>query len=333
MLNNLMKYYIQRDKLKYFSIFIIATAIVLCTACNIKSQELPLHNKRVLILGNSITQNGQYVDFMEYYLRKEYPKQTLDIISIGLSSETISGDSEPDNPFPRPWLYKRLENALDLTKPDLVLACYGMNDGIYSEKDSTRFNNYKNGIKNLTTTLGDRDIEIILLTPTPFDPDPAKERLVQEGEPQSYKNPYHKYAEVLSAYSDWLVSLDGIKVVNLNSYLNEKLENIKAIKTDSTFVPDAVHPNSIGHYYMAEKVLKDLYPSIAMEANVLSELNRLSNDSLFIVVSKRRQTRSKGWLDYIGYTRNGKTVKSNNIEQTIKSEMALDAEIKKLLED
>ena len=98
--------------------------------------------KRILFLGNSITWAGNYVNDVEAYLRVQYPKRQLEFINVGLSSETVSGLSEPGHAggsFPRPDLHERLSRVLKQTKPDLVFACYGMNDGIYMPFDNERF--------------------------------------------------------------------------------------------------------------------------------------------------------------------------------------------------
>jgi lysophospholipase L1-like esterase len=292
-----------------------------------EEQSLPLHNKKVLILGNSITQNGKYVDFIEYYLRKHYPKNTLDIISIGLGSETASGDSEADHPYPRPCIHNRLDKALRETKPDLVLACYGMNDGIYSNLSDERFNNYKSGILKLKDKVEALGAKIIFLTPTPFDA--SSKKVYDSLEMYSYTKPYANYNEVLKTYGKWLKTIEGVHVIDLNTFVGNKLENLKSKFPDSTFVPDAVHPNKTGHFYMAKKVLNDLYPDIAIK-DAVSEINQLESDSLFNLVSQRRAIRSNGWLRYIGYIR-GDTVKLKDIAPTIKHVNDLEVKIGEIL--
>lgn len=312
--------------------FWVIIFIILLSSCNKSDSKLfPLHNKKVLILGNSITQNGRYVDFLEYYLRKNYPDKSLNIISIGLSSETISGDSEEGRAFPRPYLYTRLDRAIKLTKPDVVIACYGMNDGIYSKKDSVRFSNYKTGILNLKNKIETHGAKLILLTPTPFDSNSVKERLSKENEIQSYNHPYFNYNQVLKDYANWLISLKNIKVINLHSALSKELFVIKKNNPDSTFIPDAVHPNDIGHFYMAKKVIADLYPKIIIK-DAISEMEQLEKDSLFYLIKIRRNTRSKGWLNHIGY-KSEKIVKSDNIDSTISKVKIFDTKINKLLKN
>lgn len=316
--------------MKTFKSFIFLIIVILTISCGKQEQDTyPLHNKKVLILGNSITQNGRYVDFIEYYLRKNFPEKKLDIISIGLSSETVSGDSEAEHPFPRPCIHSRLDDALKATTPDLVIACYGMNDGIFSAKDDTRFNNYKEGIKKLRTKVESTGAQLILLTPTVFDPDPAKSRIASDNEPQSYKHPYYNYNQVLKDYSNWLTNLESTKVINLHGYLSQELKSLKTKYPDSTFIPDAVHPNQTGHFYMAKKILSELYPQITIN-DAISETENLKTDSLFLLTSKRRALRSTGWRNYIGYSR-GKVVKSDDISSTINAVKAFDIEIAELL--
>ncbi len=320
----------KRNTMKSFKWPLLIAVLIIAASCvHHKNKSDALHQKRVLILGNSITQDGAYVDYLEYYLRKQYPKRALDIISIGLSSETVNGASEEAHPFPRPCIHDRLDSALHLIKPDLVLVCYGMNDGIFSNPDKGRFTAYKKGIIKLTTKVKAAGSDLILLTPTLFDPDPIKDRVSLEGEVHSYRRPYHNYNEVLDTFTDWLLSLEdeGIQIIDLHNYLRPILRKAKELKSDSTFIPDGIHPNAAGHFLMAKKILLDLYPEISMGDPYPTVLT-LNSDPLFMLVRERRKLRSDGWLKYVGYTR-GQTVKSNEIEITESSINDMDARIKK----
>lgn len=89
---------------------------------------------RIVVLGDSITYSGEWVDFLEAGIRQIYPGSHPEILNLGLPSETASGLSEEGHAggaFPRPDVHERLARVLSRLKPDLILACYGMNDGIY----------------------------------------------------------------------------------------------------------------------------------------------------------------------------------------------------------
>ncbi len=118
-----------------------------------KSAVRLLMNRRVMGLGDSITQDGKYVSFVEYYLNQKFPGEHFDFISIGLGSETVSGLSEKTHPFPRPCVFERLERALEAVKPATVVACYGMNDGIYHPESKERVEAFQNGIHRLSAAV------------------------------------------------------------------------------------------------------------------------------------------------------------------------------------
>ena len=72
-----------------------------------------------------------------------------ELINLGLPSETCSGLSEPDHPFPRPNVHERLDRVLQQTQPDVVVVCYGMNDGIYYPFSDDRLAAYQAGIRRI----------------------------------------------------------------------------------------------------------------------------------------------------------------------------------------
>src|SRR5205823_1700362 len=129
--------------------------------------------KRVVFLGDSNTQAGGYVAFTAYYLEKLHPKKDFDILSLGLASETLSGLSEDGHAggkFPRPCLFERLSRLLDKVKPEVVFACYGMNDGIYLPLDKDRFAAFQKGVTKLIEQCKKAGAkQIFVITPPIYD--------------------------------------------------------------------------------------------------------------------------------------------------------------------
>ncbi|MEM7393390.1 MAG: hypothetical protein AAF492_13685, partial [Verrucomicrobiota bacterium] len=58
--------------------------------------------QRIVFLGDSNTHAGDYVSLVETAMRARGISPMPELINLGLSSETCSGLSEPDHPFPRP---------------------------------------------------------------------------------------------------------------------------------------------------------------------------------------------------------------------------------------
>ena len=95
--------------------------LLLVLAATLPAQTVDaLANRQVVVLGDSITQDGRYVTFLNYYLEKLHPQQQFQIYGLGLASETLSGLSEAghaDGKFPRPCLFERLGRLFERIKP------------------------------------------------------------------------------------------------------------------------------------------------------------------------------------------------------------------------
>lgn len=83
-----------------------------------------------MFLGDSITMDGRFLISLDLLTRSRLPAPAPELINLGLASETVSGLSEREHPWPRPCVMERLDRALEKGKPQVVVACYGMNDGI-----------------------------------------------------------------------------------------------------------------------------------------------------------------------------------------------------------
>ena len=51
--------------------------------------------EQILFLGDSITQDGRYVAFIETFLWAAYPHLDLTVMNMGVSAETVSNTTEP----------------------------------------------------------------------------------------------------------------------------------------------------------------------------------------------------------------------------------------------
>jgi alpha-L-fucosidase/lysophospholipase L1-like esterase/pimeloyl-ACP methyl ester carboxylesterase len=225
---------------------------------------------KILFLGDSITYSGQYVDYVDAALRTLKPGLRVEILNLGLPSETVSGLSEPGHAggtFPRPDLHERLDRVLAAVKPDVVFACYGMNDGIYYPLGEDRFQSFQQGILRLREKVEATGARLIHLTPPTFDPVPIQGRTLPAGRDE-YRQPYEGYNTVLDRYSEWLLDQrsKGWAVIDIHGPMNEHLANRRRTQPGFQFAGDGVHANPTGHWLMARGVLNALgiHPSGAI---------------------------------------------------------------------
>jgi len=153
-------------------------------------------------------------------------------------------------------MHTRLAAVLEKTKPDLVIADYGMNDGIYQPFDPERAQKFEDGIRWLHETVLKSGAQIVHVTPSPFDPIGCKRPLTGDGA-RGYEAPYTNYDDVLGQYSAWLVSqrTNGWDVVDIHTPMDQFLAEQRKTNPQYTFTRDGVHPNDVGHWLMAREIL------------------------------------------------------------------------------
>jgi lysophospholipase L1-like esterase len=217
--------------------------------------------QRVVFLGDSITYSGHYVDDFELFVFARYPERRLQVINAGLPSETVSGlseDGHAEGKFPRPNLHDRLGRVLRQTEPDLVFACYGMNDGIYLPLDEARFARFRTGIERLRAEVTAAGATIIHLTPPTYHPLDARSQPGSDGLPPS--SLLGGYNLVLDRYSTWLMEQRdrGWRVVDLHGPMNTYIEDRRKTEPGFVFAKDGIHANAEGHALMADQIIASL---------------------------------------------------------------------------
>lgn len=243
--------------------------------------------KRILFLGNSISYTGLYIMDIEAWMLNHYPNQRYEFMNVSVPSETVSGLSEANHAkgkFPRPDLHERLQRVLDSVKPDMVFACYGMNDGIYQPLDEARLKAFKDGIVWLHESLQKAGVKrIVHITPPTHDDKKLRTR---------------GYNKVLDAYSKWMVSLRKKKkweVADLHGPMTKYIEEGIAKNSSFRLAKDGIHPGEDGHWVMARIILQHLKQKPPTNRDT-ALLATPQNREIFTLVKKRQEMMRDAWL-------------------------------------
>jgi lysophospholipase L1-like esterase len=289
---------------------------------------------RILFLGDSITQAGTYIAYIDAYLYTHFPDEKFTIFNLGLGSETASGDSEPDHPFPRPCIHTRLDRILAETKPDIVFACYGMNDGIYHPIGEERFQNYIQGVRKLVRKCKAIGAKVILLTPPPFDAHSktlkGAQLLPAGAEAYSYKDAFKGYDKVLHTYGDFIMGLDVDQSIDIHTPLKRHIRQNRKTNPDYAY-GDGIHPNAAGHDVMARTILEALNAPGLDDTPNYSEIKK---DNPFAptlkLITDRRRNHSTAWREHIGHSKPQKT-KAPPLPEAEENAAQLDTQIRQSL--
>lgn len=282
-----------------FSGFIVLASFALSVQAF--SQKPLTAYKRILFLGNSVTYDGKYVANIESYLRLKYPDAKVEIINMGLPSETVSGLSEPghaDNRFARPDLHERLARVLPLVKPDLVFASYGINDGIYLPLEESRFAKYREGIGWLHREITKTGAAIIHFTAPYYD----ELRAGNKG-----------YGNTMDKYAEWLLTTttdSGWTVIDIYHPMKKYLQAHRKLDADFhldgfDLAADGVHPNANAHWLIARSILvamgeKDAAEVVSIDAYATGYRN---GKKIVEIINAKHLMMKDAWLTAAGHKR------------------------------
>jgi len=285
------------------ALFLIATAVAPSMATpkpEASPASTPLDGvRRIVFLGDSITQGGDYVtDFECWLLAKGV---NAEVLNLGLGSETAADLTPQENDghlkkygFGRPFVSERLDRVLAATKPDLLFACYGMNDGSSLPPDESGLKRYSEAITRLRDAATAAGVKrVVLCTPPAHD---AKGKAAMK---------FHD--DNLARYSAWLVSkrADGWDVVDIHTPMRKALDEGKAKDPQFMFAKDGVHPGREGHWLMAREILAQfLHADLYGVANA-EGLFPAQGAEIRALVNQRMGVRFNAWMSKIGHARPG----------------------------
>ncbi|MDX9753591.1 MAG: SGNH/GDSL hydrolase family protein [bacterium] len=199
---------------------------------------------RVVIWGDSITDNAFYPRSVENYVLSHYPDWTVEFHNLGWGGD-------------RSVTLERMKRDLPQYKPTFVTIKLGMNDGMYTAFSQEHFDTYIKGYKQLLDFLKNHtEARIVLISTVPYETDVVPVRKIGEADVDMAV-----YTETLERFSAGVAQLAkdyGVGYIDLNADYAGALREGKAADPGFKLSGDAIHPDVNGQAYMAYSVLKGL---------------------------------------------------------------------------
>lgn len=198
----------------------------------------------IVFLGDSITHQCLYTQYVEDYFYTRFPKMRLKFHNAGVGGA-------------KAWdALERFERDVAAYKPKYVTVLLGMNDGRYQPYDEQTFRTYHKDMTALIGRLKELGATPILMTPTMYDSRAARMRK-RKVTPEQLE----LYNSVLAYYGTWLREVaveNGFGFVDMYGPLNSLTLAQRKTDPNFTMIRDSVHPDPPGQLVMAYAILSDM---------------------------------------------------------------------------
>jgi len=222
----------------------------------------------IVFLGDSITHQCLYTQYVEDYFYTRFPKIRLRLHNAGVGGS-------------RAWdALLRFDQDVAAYHPKYVTVLLGMNDGRYAEYLDDAFTGYSTEMNRLLDKIKGCGATAILMTPTMFD---ARAKRMQP--PGGFMGPKAVtfYNSTLAYYGAWLRDTAcerGLGFVDMWGPLNETTLQERRKDPAFTMIKDSVHPDPAGQVVMAAAMIKDLnLPQIVSELKFTLKEGKWSSTS------------------------------------------------------
>ena len=262
----------------------------------------------IVFLGDSITHQCLYTQYVEDFFYTRYPKMRLKFHNSGVGGA-------------KAWdALARFDRDVAAYKPKYVTVLLGMNDGRYQPFNDAIFQTYYKDMQELIAKIKGIGAQPILMTPTMFDA-----RAARMGKRKRDPAATELYNSVLAYYGTWLREVaaeSGFGFVDMYSPLNNITLTARQKDPSFTIIKDAVHPDPPGQVVMAYALLSDM--------NVQRQVSRINISQT--AKGKPTATAKGGKLSDLQYTDDGVsfTWLADSLPWVVPQEAQLGAELTKL---
>lgn len=213
----------------------------------------------VVFLGDSITHQALYTQYLENFYYTRYPDRRIHFHNAG-----VSGDKASD-------ALARFNDDVAAFEPDHVTVLLGMNDGQYEPFSKETLETYQAGMNEILARIDATGAEAIALSPTMFD----HHQLAVRKDDETFRfrdRPFDPgYNSLLAYYASWLrqtAQAGKVPFVNLWGPLNDITFAMRSSQPDFTVVEDAIHPGAAGHFIMASTIIERSTPDRRSVSNI-----------------------------------------------------------------
>lgn len=204
---------------------------------------------RVVMIGDSITEQHQHSNFVEIYTLSRFPNWKLAFRNVGIGGDTSTGGNG------------RAQRDVLSFRPTAVTITFGMNDAGYKYPyDPARMEAYRTGLQGMADQLKAAHARVAILSSSP----------VEKAEDGPAMQGYNQTLEAFAGTAQQVAQKNGFQYVDQFHPHVQTLQKSRDAKASNRINGgDAVHPGPSGQLLMTWAILKGLgAPALVSSAEV-----------------------------------------------------------------
>lgn len=228
----------------------------------------------VVMLGDSITEQHLYSNYVEMWTVTRYPHWKLTFRNVGIGGDRSIGGN------------KRFQRDVVSFKPTAMTVDFGMNDGNYQSFSADAFKTYKDGLQGIADQAKDANIHVAWITPSPV------ERPEEGPANQGYNETLEKFSAGLREIAK---RNNGLFIDQFHPFIDAQDKARAADAKNRIFGErtDPVHPGPPGQALMAWAILRGLHfpglvSSVEIDAGASELVAKTQNCKVAQLAKKNR---------------------------------------------
>lgn len=230
----------------------LAVASLAATASSAPAAEFFFKDgDRIVIMGDSITEQRLYSSYLETWITTRFPKWNLAFRNVGIGGDTSGGGNG------------RFQRDVVSFKATAMTVDFGMNDGGYRPYDVAIYNRYMLGLQGIADQAKKAGVRVAWCTPQPLDNDEVGTTALT-----GYNLTLEKLSEGVKSNAE---KNAGLFVDQFHPYLAvlDKARSDASKPYKRITAGDAVHPGPPGQAVMAYSILQGLsFPSFVSSVEI-----------------------------------------------------------------
>lgn len=203
---------------------------------------------KVVMLGDSITEQYLYSTYVETWTITRFPAWKLTFRNVGIGGDRSTGGNG------------RFQRDVLSLHPTALTVDFGMNDGNYAAFNPGAYKTYMNGLQGIADQARAAHVRVAWLTPSPVEKNEEGPAL------QGYNQTLEKFSEGVREIA---AKKDGLFVDQFHPFVQIEDKARAANPKNRVGGGDAVHPGPPGQAVMAWAILKGLhFPDLVSSAEI-----------------------------------------------------------------